>query len=90
MDLIPKVKLTPRFRQVFDSEAITEAFMETNKFSSSFPSISKLWQFHHLSVCVNSPELIEKVLMSKSCLQRPLFLLKLFDVNEFSTVVVTL
>lgn len=56
--------------------------MATNEFSSEFPEISKLWQFHHLNIIVNSPALIEKVLMSKCCLQRPLLLLKFFDINE--------
>ena len=59
-----------------------DAFLETNKFSSDFPEISKLWQFHHLNIFVNSPKLIERVLLSKACLQRPLLLLKFFDVNE--------
>jgi hypothetical protein len=61
---------------------LLEAFAVTNEFSSSFPEVSKLWQFHHLNICVNSLETIEKVLMSKICLQRPLLLLKFFDVNE--------
>ena len=56
--------------------------MITNEFSSNFPEMSKLWQFHHVNICVNSPALIEKVLMSKSCLQRPLLLLKFFDVDD--------
>lgn len=48
----------------------------------AFPQISKLWQFHHLNIFVNHPDLVEKVLMSKSCLQRPLLLLQFFDVDE--------
>lgn len=60
----------------------SDAFIETNKFSSNFPKLSKLWQFHHVNIFVNSPDLIEKVLTSKNCLQRPLLLLKFFDINE--------
>lgn len=61
---------------------ISDAFIETNKFSSNFPKLSKLWQFHHVNIFVNSPDLVEKVLTSKNCLQRPLLLLKFFDINE--------
>jgi hypothetical protein len=66
----------------FTGIQLLEAFNVTNEFSANFPAMSKLWQFHHVNICINSPELIEKVLMSKSCLQRPLLLLKFFDIDE--------
>ncbi|CAO1429914.1 unnamed protein product [Diamesa serratosioi] len=59
-----------------------ELFTLLSRFSVNFPILSKAWVFNVLVVFVNDPTLIQKVLTSDVCLERPEFISKFMSLDN--------